>query len=45
MTLRVLLCLALSLAAGQALAEATHYPLTVHSCNREVTFNQAPGTP
>lgn len=42
MTLRVLLCLALSLAAGQALAEATRYPLTVHSCNREVTFNQAP---
>ncbi|WPO45222.1 ABC transporter substrate-binding protein [Pseudomonas sp. S1Bt23] len=36
------LCLALSLLAGQALAEATRYPLTVHSCNREVTFKEAP---
>ncbi|AZD13586.1 ABC transporter substrate-binding protein [Pseudomonas chlororaphis] len=34
--------LALSLLAGQACAEATHYPLTVHSCNREVTFKEAP---
>ncbi|AIS15225.1 iron complex transport system, periplasmic substrate-binding component [Pseudomonas chlororaphis subsp. aurantiaca] len=36
------LCLALSLLAGQACAEATRYPLTVHSCNREVTFKEAP---
>ncbi|MGY4661774.1 ABC transporter substrate-binding protein [Pseudomonas chlororaphis] len=48
MTLRVSLnCLipaglALSLLAGQACAEATRYPLTVHSCNREVTFKEAP---
>jgi iron complex transport system substrate-binding protein len=28
--------------SAQALAEATHYPLTVKSCNREVTFTQAP---
>ncbi|AZC99864.1 ABC transporter substrate-binding protein [Pseudomonas chlororaphis] len=34
--------LALSLLAGQACAEATRYPLTVHSCNREVTFKEAP---
>ncbi|QTT91167.1 ABC transporter substrate-binding protein [Pseudomonas chlororaphis] len=39
---RPTLCLALSLLAGQALAEATRYPLTVHSCNREVTFKEAP---
>ncbi|WP_447774298.1 ABC transporter substrate-binding protein [Pseudomonas chlororaphis] len=36
------LCLALPLLAGQACAEATRYPLTVHSCNREVTFKEAP---
>ncbi|AZD83511.1 iron complex transport system, periplasmic substrate-binding component [Pseudomonas chlororaphis subsp. aureofaciens] len=36
------LCLALSLLAGQACAEATRYPLTIHSCNREVTFKEAP---
>ncbi|WP_397443336.1 ABC transporter substrate-binding protein [Pseudomonas chlororaphis] len=46
MTLRFLfrssLCLALSLLAGQACAEATRYPLTVHSCKREVTFKEAP---
>ncbi|QLL14109.1 ABC transporter substrate-binding protein [Pseudomonas chlororaphis] len=34
--------LALSLLAGQACAEATRYPLTIHSCNREVTFKEAP---
>lgn len=39
---RPTLCLALSLLAGQACAEATRYPLTVHSCNREVTFKEAP---
>ena len=46
MTLRSLLrsslLLALSLGAAQAFAEATHYPLTITSCNREVTFKQAP---
>ncbi|AZE33700.1 iron complex transport system, periplasmic substrate-binding component [Pseudomonas chlororaphis subsp. aureofaciens] len=36
------LCLALSLLAGQACAEATRYPLTIHSCNREVTFKETP---
>jgi iron complex transport system substrate-binding protein len=30
------------LGSAQALAEATHYPLTIKSCNREVTFKQAP---
>ncbi|WLH13374.1 ABC transporter substrate-binding protein [Pseudomonas hefeiensis] len=42
MTLRSLLLLPLLLGSAQALAEATRYPLTIHSCNREVTFNQAP---
>lgn len=42
MTVRSLLCVALLLCSAQALAEATKYPLTVHSCNREVTFNEAP---
>ncbi|UMZ12733.1 ABC transporter substrate-binding protein [Pseudomonas sp. MPFS] len=46
MTLRSLLrsslLLALSLGAAQAFAEATRYPLTITSCNREVTFKQAP---
>ena len=42
MTLRSLLCVALLLGGTQALAEATKYPLTIHSCNREVTFKQAP---
>ncbi|QHF37242.1 Vitamin B12-binding protein [Pseudomonas fluorescens] len=46
MTLRSLLrsCLSLAMLLGstQALAEATRYPLTIKSCNREVTFKQAP---
>ncbi|MFJ7143592.1 MAG: ABC transporter substrate-binding protein [Pseudomonas protegens] len=46
MTLRSLLrsglALTLSLGTAQAFAEATHYPLTINSCNREVTFKQAP---
>ncbi|WP_248765811.1 ABC transporter substrate-binding protein [Pseudomonas protegens] len=46
MTLRSLLrsslLLALPLGAAQAFAEATHYPLTITSCNRQVTFKQAP---
>ncbi|POA52914.1 MULTISPECIES: ABC transporter substrate-binding protein [unclassified Pseudomonas] len=46
MTLRSLLrsglLLALSLGAAQAFAEATRYSLTITSCNREVTFKQAP---
>ncbi|POF39592.1 iron ABC transporter substrate-binding protein [Pseudomonas laurylsulfativorans] len=46
MTLRSLLrsCLSLVMLLGSAhaLAEATHYPLTIKSCNREVTFKQAP---
>ncbi|MHC8364181.1 ABC transporter substrate-binding protein [Pseudomonas sp. LS2P72] len=42
MTLRSLLCTVLLLGNAQAFAEATHYPLTVQSCNREVTFKQTP---
>jgi iron complex transport system substrate-binding protein len=42
MTVRSLLCVALLLCSAQAFAEATKYPLTIHSCNREVTFNEAP---
>ncbi|MBN3861793.1 ABC transporter substrate-binding protein [Pseudomonas frederiksbergensis] len=42
MTLRSLLCAALLLGTAQAFAEATKYPLTVQSCNRAVTFKQAP---
>ncbi|MDR9861760.1 ABC transporter substrate-binding protein [Pseudomonas baetica] len=42
MTVRSLLCVALLLCSAQALAQATKYPLTVQSCNREVTFTQAP---
>ncbi|MBX9408614.1 ABC transporter substrate-binding protein [Pseudomonas baetica] len=42
MTVRSLLCVALVLCSAQALAEATKYPLTVQSCNREVTFKEAP---
>ena len=40
--IRYSLLTALLVLAGPALAEATHYPLTVHSCNREVTFTKAP---
>ncbi|MET0949816.1 MAG: ABC transporter substrate-binding protein [Pseudomonas sp.] len=46
MTLRSLLrssfCIAALLSSAQAFAEATHYPLTIQSCNRDVTFKQAP---
>ncbi|HJR29247.1 MAG TPA: iron ABC transporter substrate-binding protein, partial [Pseudomonas sp.] len=42
MTLRSLLCVALLLGNAHAFAEATKYPLTVQSCNRTVTFKQAP---
>ncbi|TFH83895.1 ABC transporter substrate-binding protein [Pseudomonas kribbensis] len=42
MTVRSLLCLALLLGTTQAFAEATKYPLTIQSCNREVTFKEAP---
>ncbi|CAI8741270.1 ABC transporter substrate-binding protein [Pseudomonas serboccidentalis] len=42
MTVRSLLCVALLLCSVQALAEATKYPLTIHSCNREVSFSEAP---
>ncbi|MBV4460554.1 ABC transporter substrate-binding protein [Pseudomonas sp. COR58] len=42
MTVRSLLCLALLLGTPQAFAEATKYPLTIQSCNREVTFKEAP---
>lgn len=42
MTLRPLLYLSLLLGSAQAFAETTQYPLTIQSCNREVTFQQAP---
>jgi iron complex transport system substrate-binding protein len=42
MILRPLLYLSLLLGSAQAFAEATHYPLTIQSCNRAVTFQQAP---
>ncbi|RON44060.1 ABC transporter substrate-binding protein [Pseudomonas frederiksbergensis] len=42
MTVRSLLCVALLLGSAPAFAEATKYPLTVQSCNRDVTFKQAP---
>ncbi|SIR09558.1 ABC transporter substrate-binding protein [Pseudomonas sp. A214] len=42
MILRSLLLLSLLLGSAHALAEATRYPLTIQSCNREVTFNQTP---
>ena len=42
MNLRSLLCVALLLCSAQALAEATKYPLIIQSCNREVTFKEAP---
>jgi len=40
--LRCALCATLLLSTAQAFAEATHYPLTIQSCNRDVTFTQAP---
>ncbi|WP_247257166.1 ABC transporter substrate-binding protein [Pseudomonas moorei] len=40
--LRCSFTLALLLGSAHALAEATQYPLTIQSCNREVTFQQAP---
>lgn len=40
--LRSSLFLALLLGSAQAFAQATHYPLTIQSCNRDVTFQQAP---
>ncbi|MGY2443709.1 ABC transporter substrate-binding protein [Pseudomonas sp. SDO52101_S400] len=42
MTVRSLLCLALLLGTTHAFAEATKYPLTIQSCDREVTFKEAP---
>ncbi|KIQ59165.1 ABC transporter substrate-binding protein [Pseudomonas fluorescens] len=42
MTSRFLLLLALLLGSAPALADATHYPLTIQSCDRQVVFNQAP---
>ncbi|TWC15793.1 MULTISPECIES: ABC transporter substrate-binding protein [unclassified Pseudomonas] len=42
MTLRSLLLLPLLLCSAHALAESTRYPLTIQSCDRQVTFNEAP---
>ncbi|WP_422776964.1 ABC transporter substrate-binding protein [Pseudomonas mediterranea] len=42
MTLRSLRLLSLLLCSAHALAEATRYPLTIQSCNRQVVFNEAP---
>jgi iron complex transport system substrate-binding protein len=40
--LRCSFTFALLLGSAHALTEATQYPLTIQSCNREVTFQQAP---
>ena len=40
--IRFALCLGAVLASPLAFAEATQYPLTIKSCNRDVTFDQAP---
>lgn len=40
--IRLALCLSLLSVTQWAQAEATRYPLTIQSCNRDVTFNQAP---
>jgi iron complex transport system substrate-binding protein len=37
-----LLSLGLLFGSSQASATPTHYPLTIHSCDREVTFDKAP---
>jgi iron complex transport system substrate-binding protein len=42
MTVRSLLCFVLLLGSAQVFAEATKYPLSIQSCNREVTFKEAP---
>ncbi|UZE24407.1 ABC transporter substrate-binding protein [Pseudomonas sp. B21-056] len=42
MTLRSLLLLPLLMCSAHTLAEATRYPLTIQSCDRQVVFNQAP---
>jgi len=36
------LCLGSLFTSMSALGESTHYPLTIRSCNREVTFKEAP---
>lgn len=41
--LRTVLFLCLLGLTGRAMAEATHYPVTVQSCDRQVTFDKAPG--
>ena len=40
--IRLALCLSVLFGSGLALADATQYPLTIKSCNRDVTFNHAP---
>jgi iron complex transport system substrate-binding protein len=40
--LKILLSLGLLFGATQASADATHYPLTLRSCDRDVTFDKAP---
>ena len=40
--IRLALCLGILFGCQQALADATHYPLTITSCNRNVTFDKAP---
>jgi iron complex transport system substrate-binding protein len=40
--LRTILFLSLLGLTGHAMAEATHYPVTVQSCDRQVTFDKAP---
>ncbi|TDF85225.1 ABC transporter substrate-binding protein [Pseudomonas sp. H9] len=40
--IRITLLLLALLASTSAFAQATQYPLTIQSCNRQVTFNKAP---
>ena len=40
--IRLALCLSVLFGAQLAQADATTYPLTIKSCNRDVTFNAAP---
>ena len=40
--IRLVLCVCAACGTQLAQADATRYPLTIQSCNRDVTFNEAP---
>ena len=40
--IRLVLCVCAAFGTQLAQADATRYPLTIQSCNRDVTFNEAP---